>query len=402
MSDQNQVSVSEADQPAAAAGAVSANGSALGTQPQAPSTNRRAEVEAKQDRVAGLLAEVGADGLLLIDPANVAWVAGAALNHGIADAAEWPALFLMSNQRWLVCGSTDTQRLFDTHLDGLGFQLKEWPWHGGRDRLLSELCQIRRVACDRLFSDCVPVGPTLRRLRCTLTAAEHVRLRELGQRLAHALEATCRHVEAGQTEEEIAGHLAHRLVRRGVQPVALTAAADGRVRRYRRPGVGTSAVRSSCLVAATAARAGLHVTAARTVSLGPVDPIFRAEFDAACRIVAALAAAGTPGTPAAAAVEAGRRVAHLGGHDDAWLTGPPGHVTGWQPVERPLTPTSVLALEADWAVTWQTGVGAALCCDTYRVASPPVCLTPPESWPLKRVHIQGLTIDVPDVLQRSH
>src|SRR5215210_7447181 len=91
-------------------------------------SERRVELEAKQDRVAGLLSECGADGLLLLDPANIAWLAGAPLCHGIPDPADWPALYLTANQRWLVCGSTDTQRLFDQHLDGLGFQLKEWPW----------------------------------------------------------------------------------------------------------------------------------------------------------------------------------------------------------------------------------------------------------------------------------
>jgi Xaa-Pro aminopeptidase len=374
---------------------------ALSTQHSALSTERRAEVEAKQARVAGLLAEVAADGLLLIDPANVAWLAGADLHLGIPDAAEWPAVFLLPNQRWLVCGSTDTQRLFDAHLHGLGFQLKEWPWHWGRERLLTELCQNRRVACDRVLLDCVPVGPTLRRLRCALTPAEHGRLQGLGADLAHALEATCRHLDAGQPEEEVAGQLAHRLLHRGAHPVALAVAADGRASRHRRPGVTTAVVQHSCVVMATAARAGLHVTAARTVMFGPATAEFRAEFDAACRVVAALAAAGVPGTAAAAAVEAGRRAAHLGGRDDAWLAGPPGHVTGWQPVERPLTPTTPLVLESDWTVTWRAGVGAALCCDTYRVAAPPACVTPTEAWPAKRVRIQGVAIDVPDILERG-
>src|SRR3954447_4057219 len=81
-------------------------------------TARRAEIEAKQDRVAGLLAEAGADGLLLLDPAHIAWLAGAPLCHGIPDPADWPALFLNATQRWLVCGNLDTQRLFDQHLDG--------------------------------------------------------------------------------------------------------------------------------------------------------------------------------------------------------------------------------------------------------------------------------------------
>src|SRR5262245_29131674 len=84
---------------------------------------RRADIDAKQERVAALLVEAGADGLLLTDPANVAWLAGAPLGQGLPDGNERPALWLTTNQRWLVAGSTDSQRLFDVHLDGLGFQL---------------------------------------------------------------------------------------------------------------------------------------------------------------------------------------------------------------------------------------------------------------------------------------
>jgi hypothetical protein len=98
-------------------------------------------------------------------------------------------------------------------------------------------------------------------------------------------------------------------------------------------------------------------------------------------------------------VEAGQAVAHMVGHDETWRLGPPGYVTGWQPVERPLTPTTPLALEAGWSAVWQAGVGAACCGDTYLVASPPACVTPVENWPLKRVRVQGQTIDVPDIRQ---
>jgi Xaa-Pro aminopeptidase len=370
----------------------------LSTQPSALSTPRRAEIDAKQERVAALLAEAGADALLLLESANIAWLTGAPLCQGLPDSVEWPALWLTNNQRWLVAGNTDAQRLFDAHLDGLGFQLKEWPWHWGRDRMLGDLCQNRRVAGDRLLADSVPVGPTLRRLRCTLTAPEQARLRELGTVVAHALEATCRSLEPGQSEAEVAGHLAHRLLRHGAQPVALTAAADGRAGRHRRPGITEATIQRSCLVAATATRDGLHVTAARTVWFGPADPVFRQEFDVACRVVAAQAATGAPGAAATTPVEAGLRVAHMGGHDETWRLSPPGYVTGWLPVERPLSPG--LTFEADWAVVWQVGIGAAQCADTFLVAAPPVCVTPPEAWPVKRIRVQGLAFDVPDLLVR--
>jgi Xaa-Pro aminopeptidase len=366
--------------------------------PPSPLAARRADIDAKQERVAALLVEAGADGLLLLDPANVAWLAGAPLGQGLPDGNERPALWVTTTQRWLVAGSTDSQRLFDVHLDGLGFQLKEWAWHWGRDRLLNDLRQNRRVACDRVLPDSVPVGPALRRLRCALTPAEQARLGELGALVAHAVEATGRNLAAGQSELEAAGQLSHRLWHRGARPVALTAAADGRARRHPRPGVTDATIQRSCLLAATASRFGLHATAARTICFGPPDPVFRQEFDAACRIAAALIAAGTAGTTAATVIEAGQRAAHLVGQDEEWRIGPPGYLTGWQPIERLITPSVPLTFEAGWAIVWQVGVGSALVGDTYLTA-PPECVTPAERWPVKRIHLQGRMIDVPDLGQ---
>src|SRR2546426_7121042 len=63
---------------------------------------RRAEIEAKQELIGKLLTDAQADGLLMLDPANVAWLCGAALHQGVTDASEWPAVFLVPTQRWLV------------------------------------------------------------------------------------------------------------------------------------------------------------------------------------------------------------------------------------------------------------------------------------------------------------
>src|SRR5947209_20373426 len=149
--------------------APSASNSSLSTHHSSLTAGRRAEIDTKQEQVAALLAESGAEALLLLDPPNVAWFCGAALAHGIADLAEWPAIYLTPTGRWLVCGNLDSQRLFDEHLDGLGFQLKEWPWVWGRDRLLTDLRQLRRTACDRVVPDTLALGLPLRRIRCVLT-----------------------------------------------------------------------------------------------------------------------------------------------------------------------------------------------------------------------------------------
>src|SRR5262245_15211636 len=186
--------------------------------PTAPALTRKDEIEAKQKRIAKLLEESKCEAVLLFDPANLAWLTGAAICQGISDSHEWPAIYLTPDQRWLVTGSADTQRIFDAHLDGLGFQLKEWPWHWGREQLLADIVQNRKMACDRVLANSTPLGPAFRRIRLTLTPPECERLKELGAAVAHALEATCRNLEVGQSEHEVAGETAHRLLKHGVTP----------------------------------------------------------------------------------------------------------------------------------------------------------------------------------------
>jgi len=72
---------------------------------------------------------------------------------------------LAAEQRWLVCSNVDSQRLFDEELDGLGFQLKEWPWHWNRTQYLTDLVQGKAFACDRPLGDGRSLSDSLVRLR---------------------------------------------------------------------------------------------------------------------------------------------------------------------------------------------------------------------------------------------
>jgi Xaa-Pro dipeptidase len=376
--------------------------SALSTQHSALNEGRRAEIDAKQGQVAELLQQAGADGLLLLEPFGLAWFSGAPLADGTPDPATRPALYLTATQRWLVAANVDSQYLFDAFLDGLGFQLKEWPWHWGRAQLLLDLTHNRKVVVDRPYRDLHAVAEPLRHLRAALTPAEQGRLRELGKVVAHALEAAARNLAPGQSEHEIAGQLGHRLLRHGAAPVSLTVAADGRHRRYRRPTVTDAAVTRSCLLAVTATRDGLHATAARTVSFGPPDASEKGELDAASRVQAGQVAAALPGVLPAAVLESARRVAKMVGHEHEWRLSPAGTLTGWRPVEALLTPGLAEPLPVGSAVVWQSAVGSALAADTFLTAAPvPECVTPAEGWLLKRIKVAGGVVDVPDVLVRD-
>jgi len=363
--------------------------------------DRRADIESKQALVAGLLREVGCDGLLILEPENFAWLSSGAAARGTPDPAALPALYFTAEGRWAICANVDSQRLFDEELDGLGFQLKEWPWHWGRAQILADLCQGRQVACDQPLGSCKVITDQLTRFRRLLSDYDRACCLAMGQVVSHALEATGRTINAGETEREVAGQLSHRLLHRGVQPLVISVAADGRSRRYRQCGFTSVPIKSYCVLTAAARKYGLCVMASRSVCFGQADPVFRKEHDAACRVSATYIASTWPDAMPRQILASGRRVYQVAGVEHEWLEAPQGHITGHSLVELMLTPTTEDLLQTGWAVTWNATVGAASSCDTVLVTEEgPRSLTPSENWPLKLIRVQGAEFVRPDILVR--
>ncbi len=368
-------------------------------------SDRRADIEIKQERVAALLRQTEQEGLLLLGQENIAWLTAGAGSRGIIDPASEPAIFCTPEYRWLICSNVDAQRFFDEELDELGFQLKEWPWHWGREQFLADLCLNRRVACDRLpgvDGTFVIVDETLRKLRRSLTIYEQACLLALGQLVSHGLEAACRTMSRNDTEREVAGQLSHRLLHRGVVPVHIGVAADGRSAVYRRHGFTQTAIEKYAVLTATARKYGLHATSSRTVCFGEVPEELKLAQNAVCRVSASYLASTWPDAVPREVLLAGRRIYMLSNFEHEWLLSPQGHVTGRAAVEMNFTPQTGDLLEAGWAVTWNASAGAACSCDTYLVTDKgPRPITPTEVWPLKRIRIQGAECIRPDILVRT-
>jgi Xaa-Pro aminopeptidase len=365
-------------------------------------TDRRTDLDMKQILVAALLQEVGCEGLLVLQPENFTWLTSGGTPRSILDATEYPALYYSAEQRWLLSSNADSQRLFDEELDGLGLQLKEWPWHWGRAQLLADLCQNRRVACDQALGDSTVVADRLQLLRRSMSHYEQACFRALGQLVSHALEATCRTINTGETEREIAGQLTHRLIHRGAHPLTVGVAVDGRSRLYRQFSFTSMPLRKHALLTATARKYGLVATASRSVSFGAPEATFRQEHDVTCKVSATYLASTWPDAVPREILLAGRRVYQLTGFDHEWLACSQGHITGRTPTELGLRPQTEDLFQPGWGVTWRATAGAAQSIDTFLIAEEgPQVITPTEMWPLKRIRIQGAEFVRPDILIRQ-
>jgi Xaa-Pro dipeptidase len=366
-----------------------------------PPPTRRDDVEVRQEVVARLLAELGCEGLLLFEPANVRWMTAGAGARSVYGPDEPPLLYVGLNQRWLLCSSIDTQRFFDEELDGLGFQVKEWPWTGSREQHVLDVCAGRKIASDRPFRDAKLAAAWVEQERRRLSAFERERARELGRILAHALEATARNLQIGETEQEIAGQLAHRLVKRGAEAVAVQVCADDRARGNARPGATVAPVTSRCLLQATAGKFGVFLTASRTTCFGEPTAAFKAEYDAAAQLHAVWLAMLRAGPRPAALFAASRTVLAGTPFEHDWRLAPPGWWAGREPSEGPLLPASPHRFEAGQLVVLNARVSGASLCETVAVAeSGAFPLTDVEEWPVRRYVIQGMRFDAPDLLVR--
>jgi hypothetical protein len=362
---------------------------------------RRADIDAKQAVLTRLFKEMECEAVILFMPAHVAWFTGGMTARGLIADGERPGIYTNGRQRWLVCGNADSHRIFDEDLDGLGFMLKEWQWAVGRASLLGELVGTKRVASDRPFPGLPLINDKLRPELRPLHPSDRANYLALGGVVAHALEATARALRPGETEAEVAGQLANRLARHGAEPVSLSVVADDRGVVVRRAGFTAAPVRAAAQLQATAMRDGLSVTASRTVFFGDPTADQRAMFDAAVRTAAVYRAKSLPGQVVSAAVETAVQVLKDGPFEHEWRLSQPGFGTGWFAADELRKAGVEERFVTGMPLTWQARIGAAAVVDTVLVGDiGAVPVTPGESWPVRRVVLNGTPFDIPDVLLR--
>ena len=365
---------------------------------------RRQDIEEKHRRVIAFLDANKLDAVILGRADSVAWfTSGGDFTVDLGTEMSTILLFINRISRAVITDNVQSARVFEEELAGLGFQLKERGWHDDPARIVDELSHNKRVACD--------LGPRtspwarevdgLRALRHPLTTVERQRLRELGRTLTLAVEATCRNFIQGETEADVAGHLAHRLIREGVIPAELRIAGDDRLERYRQPGFKSSPIRKKATITVSGRRFGLSATVSRTVSFGPLDRQTLDRHSLATMVDATCIYFSRPGETVSEVLRRARRIYAKFNHPDEWMLDYSGFVVGYSPRESLLAPDNPAKLASDMAICWSPSVGSARSSDTIVIDQRGYeCVTGARNWPKLDVAVKGFVIPRPGILER--
>lgn len=365
---------------------------------------RREDVEEKHRRVAEYLDANELDAVIFGRADSIAWfTSGGCLGQDLGSEISAALLYVNRGSRAVLTDNVQSARIFEEELAGLGFQLKERAWHDDPGKIVAELCHNKRVA-DDLASAHTPwpreVEP-LRSLRVCLTPLERQRLRTMGRTLTLAVEATCRNFVQGETEADVAGHLAHRLMREGIVPVDIRVVGDDRQARYRQPGFKDATIEKRATISVTGRRHGLCATVSRTVSFGAPDSQFRADHVLAGMVDATCIFFSKAGEPIPEVFRRARRIFEKFEHPHEWTLDYSGYLTGYAPREALLGPESPLVLKESMALCWSPSVGAARSSDTMVVDSRGFeVVTEAQNWPKVEVAVKGYVIPRPGILER--
>ena len=363
---------------------------------------RADEVERRHRLLAEHLELRGDEGLLIQKPSNFAWLTCGGRNTRPGTNETVASAFLTTEARVLLCHSVDSQQLFDRELPVLGFQLKERPWGESHDVLRDDLCRGRQVACDVPEEGLRDAGAELEDFRRRLGERELTTLRSLGRSLAHAVEATCRMLHHGDTEAEVAGHVAHRLMRHEINPTRIQVMADGQGHRYRHWGFGGDRIERYCVISVVAERLGLHCGVTRTVSLGQPPSSLLESHQLAALIAATGMFFSQAGWEATETWQRVQRIYEKFGAPDEWRLADQGEVTGYEAMEQQICPKNTTHLSAGMPIFWHPTVNAAGVGETIIVHSEHAeHITRPEDWPRLEIVVKGKTVHVPDVLCRE-
>lgn len=366
------------------------------------SPERGVDIEQKHRAVAEFLESHHYDALLLQKPSNFAWFTSGGDCTRAGSSETIAAVFITPDARVIVSSNVDSAEIFERELLGLGFQLKERPWHEPRHLLIDDLCRSRTVASDTGFGHADDVSPQLAGLRTPLTVLECERMRELGRLVSHAVEATARQCLQGETEAEIAGELAHRLIKRQVIPERIQVAADGKNRRYRHWSYGGARAENSCVIAAVGKRWGLCVGAARTVCFGQLPDDVRKAHHRALLMQATGMYFSQPEWEVFEVWNRVQRIYEKFGCTNEWQLADQAEILGYLVNEIPFVPKSEFRISARTAVHWHPSVGPALVADTALVGENGFeLLTPMEDWPKVTIEVKRFPIQCPDILRRD-
>lgn len=359
------------------------------------------EFDRKQQRIQGLLDEHGLDSLLLQRVSSFAWATcGAASYINTAASNGEASLLITPGGRHLITNNIEAPRLeHEEKLAAQGWEFHVGPWYEA-DETMAELAHGLKLGADAPYPGAVNLANEMARVRANLMPEEQERFRALGRLCAAAMNDAIRAVRVGQTEHEIAGHLAHEAERRGVQAIVNLIATDERIFSFRHPLPTDKELVSYAMLVLCGRKWGLVCSITRLIHFGRLPADLERKVEAVAQIDATFLAATRPHRTLGEVFEQATDAYAAAGFPDEWQNHHQGGPVGYEPREYIATPDSDDVVSVGQAYAWNPSITGAKSEDTILVGEAEnEVLTSIDGWPTLSGTVDGRTFERPAILE---
>ncbi len=361
------------------------------------------EVQAKLDRVRGMMAEEELEAVVLGSQTNFAWITGGGDSHVVMGTELGVAYAVITPDRQcVVTENIEAGRIAAEEVAGLEFEVVSDEWHlGNLNELISRLVNGDTAADGNWLPGAMDLGDTIGHLTWQLLPPEVERYRALGAEVSAALEQSAREIQPGQSEHEIAAVLTGKLMRTGIQPLVILIAVDDRIRNFRHPIPTATVLERYAMLVASVRRHGLHLSATRLAHFGELPEDLRKRHYACAQVDACLNLETRPGAVASEVFNRGVRMYAETGYPEEWRLHHQGGATGYQGRSYKATRHTPHRVLPNQAFAWNPSITGTKSEDTVLATlDGPEILSPVRDWPTIQVEYEGRTMQRPDILVR--
>jgi Xaa-Pro dipeptidase len=362
------------------------------------------EIEAKKQRLRGLLAELKLDAIYVKRQSNFSWLTGGGLNVvGITLDLGVAGLLLTADSACAVCNNIEAPRMEkEERLGEQGYALHSFLWYENREaELVAKLAggPGRRIGADHAFPGAEDISARINVLRYSLMPQEVERYREIGRLTSIAIEETAREIRPGDKECAVVGRLAARLWENRLDYITTFCAADERISNFRHPIATDKKIARRAMLCVNSRRQGLIISLTRFVQFGPVPEELRKIYEANVLIDCTMMAHTVPGKPAVEAFRKGIEVYRETGYAEEYKLHHQGGAIGYAGRDYKVDFSCEEIVQENQAFAWNPSITGAKSEDTMiATSSGPLLLSEPVIYPELKIKAAGFSFSRPDIL----
>ncbi len=359
------------------------------------------ELIQKLERIQGLLAEQGLDGLLLRRGASFAWATCGAVPHvNLADSYGAASLLFTPKARYVITNNIEAMRLQEEQkLADQGWEFEVRPWYA-EDGVVGQLTEGLRLGADSPYPGAADMQASLARLRAALMPEEIERFRLLSQACAEAMDVAILSIRPGLTEQQIAGMLAREAWARGIEPIVNLVGTDDRIFRFRHPLPTDKRLQAYAMLVLGGRKWGLVCSLTRLIHFGHIPDPLRSKAKAVAQVDAHFIAATRPGVKLKDIFREAMECYQLYGYGGEWQLHNQGGPVGYEPREFVATPDAADVVSVGQVYAWNPSISGTKSEDTILVGQDHnEILTAIPHWPVVKVTLRGQTIERPLILE---